>query len=67
MKTNVGNIDRFLRGGAALLLAGLAYTGTISGGLGTAAYLVSAVLLVTAAVGTCPLYSIIGINTCPVK
>jgi hypothetical protein len=62
MKTNVGGIDRILRIVLGLALIGLTLTGTIGawGWLGL-------VPLGTALVGFCPLYPMLGINTCPAK
>jgi hypothetical protein len=62
MKTNEGNLDRALRVIAGLVLIGLAATGTV----GLWGY-VGVVLLLTGAVGYCPLYSLLGLSTCPVK
>ena len=61
-KTNVGGIDRVLRIAAGLVLIGLTLMGTIGpwGWIGV-------VLLATGVLSTCPLYSIIGLNTCPMK
>jgi hypothetical protein len=60
MRTNEGMLDRGLRIGGGLLLIGLAVTGVV----GAWGY-VGVVPLVTGAVGMCPLYSILGIDTCP--
>ncbi|MFZ4757820.1 MAG: YgaP family membrane protein [Burkholderiaceae bacterium] len=62
MKTNVGGIDRILRIVAGLILVALAATGTVGlwGWIGV-------IPLVTGLAGTCPLYSILGLNTCPLK
>lgn len=60
MKKNAGTIDRALRVGAGLLLIGLAASETI----GLWGY-IGVVPLVTGAIGMCPLYSVLGINTCP--
>ena len=62
MKTNVGGIDRILRLVLGLALIGLTLSGTIGvwGWLGL-------VLVGTAAIGFCPLYPLIGLNTCPMK
>ena len=60
MKTNEGTIDRALRVVAGLALIGLAVTERI----GPWGYL-GVVPLLTGAIGMCPLYSILGINTCP--
>lgn len=65
-KTNVGGIDRVLRivVGAALLLWFFVDQG---GGTWHYAKLFGIVPLVTGLFGTCPLYSILGLSTCPVK
>ncbi len=62
MKTNVGSLDRALRALIGLLLLVLTATGTIGlwGWIGL-------VPLATAAFSTCPLYTLLGLNTCPVK
>ena len=62
MKTNVGGIDRILRIVIGLVLIGLAATGTIGvwGWIGV-------VPLATAAMGFCPLYTMLGFSSCPVK
>jgi hypothetical protein len=59
MKTNVGGIDRIARIVLGIALIALAATGTIGlwGWIGL-------VLLGTALVGFCPLYPLLGINTC---
>ena len=62
MKTNVGGIDRILRIVIGLVLIALAATGTV-GVLGW----IGVVPLATAALGFCPLYTVLGINSCPVK
>nr|WP_315489536.1 DUF2892 domain-containing protein [uncultured Rhodoferax sp.] len=60
MKTNEGGVDRIARIAAGLVLIGLAATGTVGvwGWLGI-------VPLATGALGWCPLYTVLGINTCP--
>lgn len=62
MKSNVGGIDRILRALLGLVLIALAATGTIGlwGWVGI-------VLVATAAISFCPLYPLLGINTCPMK
>lgn len=62
MKTNVGGIDRILRIAIGALLILLAITGTIGawGWLGL-------IPLATGIFRTCPLYSVIGMNTCPME
>jgi hypothetical protein len=68
MTCNVGGIERGIRivVGGALIAAG-ALAG-LSEGLTIAAYVVGAVALVTGAVGYCPAWTLLGINTtCPAK
>jgi hypothetical protein len=62
MKANVGGIDRILRIVIGLVLIALAVTGTVGvwGWIGV-------VPVATAALGFCPLYTVLGINSCPVK
>ena len=62
MKFNVGGIDRILRIVVGLVLIALAATGTVGwwGWIGI-------VPVITGALGNCPVYSIIGVNTCGKK
>ncbi|NVO06072.1 MAG: DUF2892 domain-containing protein [Rhodoferax sp.] len=62
MKPNEGTIDRALRVAAGILLLALTFTGAI-GAWGW----IGVVPLLTGAVGFCPLYTVFGINTCPMK
>lgn len=64
MGKNVGTLDRIGRLLVAVVLAALAYNGTLQGGLATGAYIVAAVLLVTSVIGFCPAYRLIGMDTC---
>lgn len=68
MKVNEGGLDRTVRGllGAGILY--LAVSGAMpSGGLTLLAGLVGGVLLLTAAMGFCPAYTLFGIDTCKVR
>ncbi len=60
MKTNEGTIDRILR-----VLVGIALISIVFVGPKTPWGWIGVVPLVTGLVGVCPLYSILGINTCP--
>jgi hypothetical protein len=62
MTRNEGNLDRALRIIAGLVLISLVFIGpqTPWGWVGL-------VPLLTGLVGICPLYSVLGINTCPMK
>jgi Protein of unknown function (DUF2892) len=65
-KTNVGGIDRGLRVVLGIALLIFWY---LSPDLGWRwlPLILGLVALITGLVGTCPLYSILGINTCPMK
>jgi hypothetical protein len=65
MTCNVGGAERGIRIviGIALIAAG-ALAGLPEAGM-YAAYVIGAVALVTGAVGSCPAWTLLGINTCP--
>jgi membrane-associated protease RseP (regulator of RpoE activity) len=62
MKSNVGGMDKLLRIVAGLVLIVLAATGMVGvwGWIGV-------VPLVTGLFNFCPVYSLLGMNTCPMK
>lgn len=62
MTVNVGTLDRTIRIVAGVALIALALMGTI----GVWGY-IGIVLLFTGLFRTCPAYSLLGINTCPMK
>jgi hypothetical protein len=62
MKQNAGSLDRILRIVAGLVLIGLAATGTV----GVWGW-ICVVPLATGLFGFCPAYTLLGINTCPMK
>jgi hypothetical protein len=62
MKANEGTIDRLLR-----VLVGLAVLSLVFIGPKTPWGYLGLVPLVTGVVGWCPLYSILGISSCPVR
>lgn len=66
-KTNMGGLDRAVRAVVGLVLLGLFFMGTVAGVLGWIALVVGIALLATAAIGWCPPYTILGINTCSAK
>ena len=62
MKSNVGGTDRVLR-----ILVGLALIGlTLSGTIGVWGW-VGIVSLLTGLFRVCPLYTMLGLNTCPLR
>jgi hypothetical protein len=64
MKSNVGGIDKIVR-----ILAGVGLLAFFAIGEGTTRYwgLVGIVPLATGLFNFCPLYSLIGVNTCPAR
>lgn len=62
MQKNVGGLDKIVRVSAGLVLITLAVLDLIGpwGWLGL-------IPLLTGMIGICPLYSLIGINSCPVS
>ena len=67
MKKNMGLIDKIIRIIVVIVLLALYFTNTIAGTLGIIAIVVSVILLATSLIGFCPLYTILGINTCKKK
>ncbi len=61
-KTNVGGVDRALRIILGLALIALALMGEF-----LPWSWIGVVPLLTGLLGTCPLYSLIGLSTCPMK
>ncbi|GIU96102.1 MAG: hypothetical protein KatS3mg012_2559 [Gaiellaceae bacterium] len=68
MTRNMGTWDRLIR---ALVVAPLAAIAAVAVGAGTVLGIVllavAAIMLVTAAVGHCPLYRLVGLSTCPLS
>jgi hypothetical protein len=60
--TNEHRIERVLRVAAGLALIALAYTGSI----GAWGY-IGAIPVVTGLIGSCPIYTMLGMSTCPVR
>jgi hypothetical protein len=63
MKINESSIDRIIRVVVGLILLTLYFTGSVTGGLGILLIVVGAVLLLTGAIGFCPLYALLKIHT----
>lgn len=63
----MGNADRAIRVIIAILVAVLYFTNVISGTLGLILLIVAGVFVLTSLISFCPLYSLVGVNTCPVK
>lgn len=67
MKKNMGNIDRIVRVLAAVLIGYLYFAGIVSGTVGVALLVVAGVFVLTSLVSFCPLYSLLGVSTCPME
>lgn len=64
MKTNMGSTDKTLRILLAVAIAILYYTKIISGTLAIVLGTISLVFILTSLFSVCPLYTVLGINTC---
>ena len=69
MKKNVGSIDRIVRLVVAMIIVGLLVSQTvaISSVLGIVLAIVAVVFAGTALASSCPLYSLLGLSTCPIE
>lgn len=67
MKKNMGNVDRILRIIIAAVLAYLYFGGIVTGTLGLVLVILGGVFVLTSLVSFCPLYTLVGLNTCPKK
>jgi hypothetical protein len=67
MSTNMGSADRIIRVILAIVFGALYFTKTVEGTPGVILLILGGVFLATSAIGFCPLYKIVGLNTCPKK
>ena len=67
MKKNMGNADRMIRIALVVLFAALYFTNTVTGTFGIILLILGGVFLLTSLISFCPLYTLIGLNTCPAK
>lgn len=67
MKKNIGSADKTIRIAFAMLVGILYFTDVISGTLALIVGSVAVVLLVTSLINFCPLYAILGTNSCEIK
>ena len=63
MKKNVGTIDRVIRILAAVVVAALMLSGTLTGLTAILLGVLAAIFLVTGFVSICPIYMLLGIST----
>lgn len=67
MKKNVGSIDKVVRLIIAVIAVYVAYIGIVASPWDYVLYAVAGIMVITSLMGSCPLFSIFGINTCKVK
>jgi hypothetical protein len=64
MKKNMGRADKTIRIFIAAVIALLYYTDVISGTLAIVLMVFAIIFVVTSLISFCPLYTLLGINTC---
>jgi predicted ABC-type exoprotein transport system permease subunit len=67
MKKNMGNTDKIIRLIIAAGIAILYFTGVITGTIAIVLLVLVGVFVLTSLVSFCPLYTLLGMNTCPRK
>lgn len=67
MKKNMGTLDKGIRVVIAIAIALLYFFNVISGTLAYILMAVAIIFLLTSLINFCPLYTILGINTCKLK
>lgn len=67
MKKNMGSADRIIRLLLAAVFAYLYFGGIVTGTAGIILLILGAVFVLTSLVGFCPIYSLVGLNTCQMK
>ncbi len=67
MKKNMGSADRIIRFILAAIVAVLYFTNIITGTLGIVLLVVAGIFVLTSLISFCPLYALVGLNTCPSK
>lgn len=64
MKKNMGKTDRFIRSLVAIIIFALYFNQSITGVWGNVLLAIAVIFVVTSLANVCPLYSLLGINTC---
>ncbi|MBN4077115.1 DUF2892 domain-containing protein [Mariprofundus ferrooxydans] len=67
MKANVGGMDRIVRLLAGLALIALGVLGSLASPWNIVAMSAGGVFVLTSVISFCPLYTVLGLNSCPVK
>ena len=63
----MGGLDRIVRLVAAAVVAGLYFAGILEGTLAYVLLAMAGIFVLTSFVSFCPLYALVGLNTCKVK
>ncbi|MET0760598.1 MAG: DUF2892 domain-containing protein [Flavobacterium sp.] len=66
MKKNMGTTDKTIRIILAIVMLLLYFTETVTGTLGYVILGLSIILALTSFISFCPLYALLGINSCPI-
>ncbi len=64
LKKNVGNIDQWIRIAIGIIFIILYQSNTAKGAFGIVLLVLAGILFITALVNFCPIYILLGINTC---
>lgn len=64
MKKNMGTVDKSMRMVAVASIVVVYFAGIITGPTAMALGIVAVIFAITSFIGFCPMYSIIGVNTC---
>jgi hypothetical protein len=67
MKKNIGKIDKIVRMVAALILLALYFSDSLQGSIGGFMVVLAIILIATVIVSFCPIYALVGLNTCTRK
>lgn len=67
MKKNMGSTDKALRLIIAIVLVVLYFSNILTGTVGIIALVVAGVFTLTSLVSFCPIYPLLGVNTCKTK
>lgn len=67
MKKNVGNPDKVIRIILAIVMLALYFTNVVTGTWGIVLLVAAAIMVLTSLMSSCPLYSIFGFSSCPLK
>ncbi|MFY8025210.1 MAG: YgaP family membrane protein [Sediminibacterium sp.] len=67
MKKNMSSTDSIIRLILSAIMIGLYFTGVVTGTVGIVLLVLSGVFILTSVIRFCPLYTLFGITTCPIK